>query len=128
MGGVGPCAWPGAGDFGVATFGYVSFHLAVYPARKAGLPILVREGLDSGMAVGWIALVAFAVLAITSNDGSVRGLGRGWKALHQLVYPAAALTAAHWLMTAFELRDGLIHAAILVALLANRAAATTAGH
>lgn len=110
-------------DFGVATFGYASFHLAVYLARKAELPILiVREGLDPGMAGGWIAFVGFAALAITSNDGSVRGLGRGWKALHRLVYPAAALTAAHWLMTAFELRDGLIHAAILAALLATRIA------
>lgn len=110
-------------DFGVATFGYASFHLGVYLARKAELPILiVREGLDPGMAVGWIAFVAFAALAITSNDASVRGLGRGWKALHRVIYPAVALTAAHWLMTAFELRDGLIHASILAGLLATRIA------
>lgn len=110
-------------DFGVATFGYALFHLAVYLARKIELPILiVREGLEPGMAVGWIAFVVFATLAITSNDASVRGLGRGWKTLHRLIYPAAALTAAHWLMTAFELRDGLIHAAILASLLAARVA------
>jgi len=110
-------------DFGVATFGYALFHLAVYLARKAELPILiVREGLEPGMAVGWIAFLAFAALAITSNDAAVRGLGRGWKGLHRLVYPAAILTAAHWLMTAFELRDGLIHAAILAGLLAARIA------
>lgn len=110
-------------DFGVATFGYALLHLAVYLARKAELPILiVREGLEPGMAAGWIAFVAFAMLAITSTDASVRGLGRGWRALHRLIYPAAALTAAHWLMTAFELRNGLIHAAILAGLLAARIA------
>lgn len=110
-------------DLGVATFGYALFHLAIYLARKAEAPILiVREGLEPGMAVGWIAFVAFATLAITSTDASVRGLGRGWKALHRLIYPAAALTAAHWLMTAFDLRDGLAHAAILASLLAARIA------
>jgi len=110
-------------DFGVATFGYALFHLAVYLARKAEMPILiVREGLEPGMAVGWIAFVGFAALAMTSNDASVRGLGRGWKALHRLIYPATALTAAHWLMTAFEPRDGLIHAVILAALGAARIA------
>lgn len=107
-------------DFGVATFGYAAFHLAVYLARKAELPILiVREGLEPGMAVGWIAFLAFAALAVTSNDAAVRRLGRGWKTLHRLIYPAAALTSAHWLMTAFELRDGVIHTAILAALLAT---------
>jgi len=110
-------------DLGVAVFGYALFHLAVYLARKAELPMLiVREGLEPGMAVGWLAFVGFAALAMTSNDGSVRGLGGGWKTLHRLVYPAAALTVAHWLMTAFELRDGLVHAAILAALLAARIA------
>jgi sulfoxide reductase heme-binding subunit YedZ len=110
-------------DFGVATFGYTLLHLAVYLVRKAELPILiVREGLELGMAVGWIAFVAFAALAITSNDASLRILGRGWKALHRLIYPAAVLTAAHWLMTAFDLRVGLIHAAILAGLLAARVA------
>lgn len=110
-------------DFGVATFGYALFHLAVYLARKAELPILiVREGLEPGMAAGWIAFVGFAALAITSNDAAVRGLGRRWKALHRLIYPATALAAAHWLMTGFELRDGLIHTAILAGLLAARIA------
>jgi len=110
-------------DLGVASFGYALLHLAVYLARKAELPILiVREGLEPGMAVGWIAFAAFAALTITSNDASVRRLGRGWKTLHRLVYPAAALAAAHWLMTAFALRDALIHAGLLAGLLAARIA------
>lgn len=106
-------------DLGVATFGYALFHLAVYLARKIELPILIlREGLEPGMAAGWIAFLGFAALAATSNDASVRRLGRAWKRLHRLVYPAAALTVAHWLLTAFELRDGLIHAGLLGAVLA----------
>ena len=102
-------------DLGVATFGYAAFHLGIYLARKAPAPeLIVREGLEPGMAVGWIAFAMFAALAATSNDASVRWLGRGWKGLHRWVYAGAALTAAHWLLTAFELREGLIHAAALV--------------
>ncbi len=110
-------------DLGVATFGYALCHLAVYLERKAELPILiVREGLEPGMALGWIAFAAFTALAVTSNDASVRALGPGWKALHRLVYPAAALTMGHWLLTAFELRNGLAHAAVLAGLIMGRLA------
>ena len=44
----------------------------------------------------------FLALAITSNNGSVRKLGKKWKSLHRLVYVAAALVFAHWILTAFE--------------------------
>ena len=107
-------------DIGVACFAYAALHLGIYLGRKAEAPMLiVREGLEPGMAVGWIALVALAALAITSNNASVRRLGSGWKRLHRLIYPAAALTMAHWLLTAFDLRQGLIHAAILVGVVAS---------
>jgi len=104
-------------DIGVATFAYAILHLVIYLARKAEAAMLiVREAADPGMAAGWIAFVLLAALAVTSNDASVRRLGRAWKGLHRLVYPAAVLTLAHWLLTAFELREGLIHAAVLVAV------------
>lgn len=106
-------------DLGVATFGYALFHLGVYLARKAPAPeLIVREGLEPGMLVGWIAFVVFLALAVTSNDASVRALGRRWKALHRWVYAGAALTMAHWLTTAFELREGLLHGAVLVTVVA----------
>ena len=102
-------------DLGVATFGYAALHLGIYLVKKAPMPVLiVREGVEPGMAVGWIAFVVFAALAATSNDASVRAMGRGWKALHRFVYAGAALTVAHWLMTAFELTEGLMHSAGLV--------------
>lgn len=108
-------------DLGVAAFGYALWHLVIYFARKVEMPVLIlREGVEPGMAAGWIAFVLLALLALTSNDASVRRLKRGWKVLHRLVYPAAVLTFAHWLMTAFELREGLIHAAVLAAVVAAR--------
>jgi sulfoxide reductase heme-binding subunit YedZ len=109
-------------DFGVAVFGYALFHLAVYLARKAalGLDAIIREGLEPGLLTGWIAFALFLPLAVTSNDASVRWLKRAWKRLHRLVYPAAALTFAHWLLEAFTLESALIHGGVLAALEAIR--------
>ncbi len=110
-------------DLGVAVFGYGLLHLAVYLVRKAEAPALIlREAMDAGMTVGWMAFVGFALLAATSNDVSVRRLGPRWKALHRLVYVAAALTMAHWILTAFDPLVGWIYAAVLVAVEAVRLA------
>ena len=50
----------------------------------------------------------------------VRKLGRAWKRVHRLVYAAAALTFAHWLLVAFDVVPALVHLAVLVALEAYR--------
>ena len=108
-------------DLGVATFSYAALHTLAYLIRKAEMPILIwREGLEPGMAVGWVALAAFAALAITSNDASVRALRARWKRLHRLVYPAAVLALAHWILTAFDPFEGAVHAAVLGAIVATR--------
>jgi methionine sulfoxide reductase heme-binding subunit len=108
-------------DLGVATFGYALLHLAVYLARKAEMPVLiVREAVDPGMALGWIAFAGFALLAATSNDASVRRLGPRWKPLHRLVYAAAALTIGHWALTAFDPLAGWIYGGVLLAVVAVR--------
>ena len=101
---------------GVATFAYAAFHLAVYLARKQDVALILEEGVEWDLLTGWIAMVIFLLLAVTSNDTSLRMLRRLWKHLHRLVYPAAILTFAHWLLTAFDMTVGLIYAAILLAL------------
>jgi sulfoxide reductase heme-binding subunit YedZ len=100
--------------FGVATFGYAALHTAVYLARKG--PAALAEAADPGLLTGWLAFAVFAPLAITSSDSFVSKLGRAWKRLHRLVYLAAALTFAHWLLVAFDIVPGLIHLAVLGAL------------
>jgi sulfoxide reductase heme-binding subunit YedZ len=99
---------------GVATFGYAALHTAVYLARKG--PAALAEAADPGLLTGWLAFAAFAPLAITSNDSLVRMLGRAWKRLHRLVYLAAALTFAHWLLVAFDMVPALAHLGVLGAL------------
>jgi methionine sulfoxide reductase heme-binding subunit len=107
-------------DLGVATFAYAAGHLGAYLIRKADIGLIGREGVEPGLLTGWIALVIFSALALTSNNASVRWLKAGWKRLHWLVYAGAALTMAHWLLTAFDPTMAIIHTAIIAALLALR--------
>lgn len=118
--------WPRAGwtrwllrqrrYLGVATFGYALLHAAAYLARVGSLQTIAGEALEPGLATGWLALLLMAPLAATSLDAAVRWLGSRWKQLHRLVYAAAILTFAHWVLTAFNPLAGFLHAGILLAV------------
>ncbi len=108
--------------FGVAAFAYAMPHLVAYLVKLGSIVRIVEEGLEPGIWTGWIALLIFLVLAVTSNNFSVRKLGRRWKYLHRLVYFAAVLTFAHWVLLAFDPMAGFIHAGVLAALEAYRVA------
>ena len=61
-----------------------------------GLPLVTTFGLSNW--VGLVAIAALIALLVTSTDGSLRRLGaRRWKALHRLVWLAAALSFLHTL-------------------------------
>jgi sulfoxide reductase heme-binding subunit YedZ len=107
-------------DFGVATFAYAAGHLGAYLIRKADPGLIWREGVEPGLLTGWIAFVLLLALALTSNDASVRWLKAGWRRLHLLVYAAAILTSAHWVLTAFDPTWAWIHTGAIVVLLALR--------
>lgn len=109
-------------DLGVAAFAYAAVHTGLYLHRKSPMPELIaHEAVEPGMAVGWVALLAMLLLAATSNDASVRRLKAGWRRLHRLAYPAAALVMAHWILTAFDPLKAWLHAAVVALLLAARA-------
>ena len=55
-------------------------------------------------------------LALTSNAFSVRVLGRDWKLLQRLVYPAAVATLLHWMFIHNDLGPALVHFLPLAAL------------
>jgi sulfoxide reductase heme-binding subunit YedZ len=107
-------------DIGVASFAYAAGHLGAYVLRKADPGLILEEGVEPGLLTGWIAFAIFLALAVTSNEASVRWLKARWRRLHWLVYPAAMLTAAHWVLTAFDPTLAWVHAAIIAALLALR--------
>ncbi len=99
--------------FGVASFVYAAFHTLTYVQRKWGYGYILKEGVEPDLLTGWIALVIFLMLAITSNDKSVRLLRKNWQRLHRTVYIAAGLVFAHWILTAFERQTAYICLAAL---------------
>ncbi len=107
-------------DLGLATFLYAALHAVAYLARSADVRDILAEAVEIGMAVGWVALLVFLALAATSNDASVRRLGRRWKGLHRWIYAGALLTFLHWVATAFDPTAGYVHLGVLLVVLALR--------
>lgn len=103
-------------DLGVASFAYAAGHTVIYLADKASPAVILSELGLSDIIVGWLALALFVPLAATSNNLSTRKLGRTWKRLHRLVYPAALLTFAHWVLASFDPITAYIHVGILAAI------------
>jgi sulfoxide reductase heme-binding subunit YedZ len=103
-------------DLGVASFAYAAGHTVIYLADKTSLAAILAEVGLPGILVGWLALALFVPLAATSNDIATRALGRSWKRLHRLVYPAAILTFLHWALASFDPTTAYIHIAILAAV------------
>jgi sulfoxide reductase heme-binding subunit YedZ len=102
--------------FGVASFAYALLHTAVYLNKQETMAAVIQDGLIFEMWTAWLSLVLLLLLAVTSNDRSVRWLKAGWKKLHRWVYVAAILAFVHWIFIAFNFIPGLIHLLILVAL------------
>lgn len=104
---------------GIAAFGYSLLHAGAYLVRQAPARI-AADAAEAAMWTGWLALIVMLALAATSNDLSVRRLGRRWKWLHRTVYAAAVLTFAHWILAAFDPVPGAVHLAVLATLEAIR--------
>jgi methionine sulfoxide reductase heme-binding subunit len=107
---------------GVAVFAYAALHAAIYVLRLGDLPRILAEALEAGLLTGWLAFAIFVPLALTSNDASMRKLGRAWKRLHRAVYAAAVLSFAHWILVAFDPTAAYLHLAVLGAIQAARLA------
>ena len=108
---------------GLIAFTYVVLHLSVWAVldvqslSRVWADIVKRPYITIGMA----ALLLMVPLAATSNNLSVRRLGRRWTRLHKLTYPAVALGAIHWVMLAkgFQI-EPLIYLGSVLGLIALR--------
>ena len=95
--------------FGVAAFGYAAFHTLLYILDMNSLQAMLGEFFALGIWTGWLAMVIFVPLAITSNDASVRAMGPSWKTLQRFVYIAAIATLLHWIFIHNDFGPALVH-------------------
>lgn len=103
-------------DLGVASFAYASSHTVIYLTDKVSMNAIMSDLALPEILVGWLALALFVPLAATSNDIATRALGRSWKRLHRLVYPAAILTFVHWALAAYDPTTAYLHIGILAVI------------
>ena len=109
---------------GLWTFAYAALHLIIYIVLELDLDLrdLGRELVKRPFIwLGATALLGLLPLAVTSTDRWMRRLGRRWQTLHWLVYPVAVLAVWHyWWQVKADLREPLLYASVLAALLAWR--------
>lgn len=108
---------------GVLSFAYVALHLLVWFVLdvQSVSQILTDIAKRPYITIGMVSFALLLPLALTSNNASVKRLGRKWKRLHLLTYPAVFLGGLHYVMLAkgFQL-EPLIYLSMVLALLATR--------
>lgn len=86
-------------QIGVATFIFASFHITLFFIRETGFAEGFKEIQHAQyLWAGSLAYVILFALALTSNNFSVRKLGRRWKKLHRLTYLAFFAVFIHTMM------------------------------
>ncbi|WP_064682269.1 protein-methionine-sulfoxide reductase heme-binding subunit MsrQ [Rhizobium bangladeshense] len=109
---------------GLLTFYYALMHFTVYMVLDQAMDIqavindvLKRPFIMFGMA----ALAMLIPLAATSNNFSIRRLGKNWNRLHRLVYIIAASGALHFALSTKILDlEQYIYVGLIIALILYR--------
>ena len=109
---------------GLLTFYYALMHFTVYMVLDQAMDIqavindvLKRPFIMFGMA----GLALLAPLAATSNNFSIRRLGKNWTWLHRLVYIIAACGALHFALSTKILDfEQYIYIGLIIALILYR--------
>mgnify|MGYP002049937370 FL=1 len=106
---------------GLSLFFYASLHLLLFAQVYVGWSgtLLVEELKERPyVLVGFSAWLAMLPLALTSTDRARRWLGRRWKQLHRLIYPATALAWLHlfWLARS-DVGEALVYGVVCAVLL-----------
>lgn len=101
-------------NLGVAAFLYALLHLVFYVLDMQLLSAMVSELAIPGIWTGWLAFALLLVPAAISFNAAMRRLGRRWKQIQRLVYPAFVLALVHWLLLDWAWGPALVHLAPLL--------------
>lgn len=110
---------------GLYAFFYVLIHFSIYVLDWVyNVDSLVADIFKRPyITVGFTAFLLLWPLALTSTRAAQRRLGRRWQQLHRLVYVIAVLGVLHfWWLVKSDIREPLLYAVILAALLGMRLA------
>ena len=81
---------------GVAACGYGLLHLGFYLYDMGDWGQIAEEAMIFSIWTGYLAMLIFVAMALTSNNAAQRAMRANWKRLQRLVYAAALLIAVHW--------------------------------
>ena len=120
--------WPGLFRYrrmlGLCVFLYVSLHLTLFAQVYVGwsATLLFEELRERPyVLVGFTAWLTLLPLALTSTHRARRALGRRWRQLHRLIYPATVLAWLHLLWLArSDWGKALVYGVVLGGLLGWR--------
>ncbi len=102
--------------FGVAGFAYALLHLIFYVIDMEAVANMISELSAPAIWTAWLAFFCLLPPAVASSDAAMRWLGRRWKMIQRLAYPAAVFTLVHWVLVHDRLAQALLHFAPLVVL------------
>jgi sulfoxide reductase heme-binding subunit YedZ len=110
---------------GLFAFSYTLLHFLAWLILDQGVlwSAIVEDIVKRRfITIGFAALLILPAMAATSTNGMRRRLGRRWQQLHYGAYAAGILGVWHyWWQVKKDIREPLIYAAILAALLGLRA-------
>lgn len=101
---------------GIAACGYGVLHTILYLIDEGGFAGALGDIQDVEIFVGWIAMAVFAVLGASSNNWSMRKLGKRWKLIQRGAYLAVFLSFMHWFLLGYYQLSLLTHLLPLLVL------------
>lgn len=85
---------------GLIAFYLLGAHLLVWLVLDIGDPARIWADIVKRpyITIGMLSFLILVPLAATSYNAAIRKLGKRWRQLHMLVYPAVALGGVHFLL------------------------------
>ena len=109
---------------GLFTFFYACMHFLTYIwlDQYFDWPFIIEDVIEHPYVIlGFTTFLILLSLAVTSPRFMVRKMGKNWKKLHRLIYPAAFLSATHFLwQVKSDIREPLLYFILISVLMLLR--------